>query len=251
MLTTQRKREILALLKSSGQVIAKEVSRSMRVSEDTIRRDLREMAQEGLLQRVHGGALPASPAIRDFAGRETITAEGKKAIGGAAAKMIRPGQVVILDGGTTAREIARHIPLELQATIVTHSPTIALELVNHPDVEVIVIGGRLFKHSLVAVGAEAIEVIARIHADTYFMGVTGVHPKTGLTTGDYEEAAVKRALSHAAAETIVLASSEKLNAASPYSVLPLAEIGGILTERATPAALTRPYEKMKIRVIRA
>jgi DeoR/GlpR family transcriptional regulator of sugar metabolism len=251
MLTTHRKREILALLKRNGQVIAKEVSRSMRVSEDTIRRDLREMAQEGLLQRVHGGALPASPAIRDFAGRESITTEGKKAIGSAAAKMIRPGQVVILDGGTTAREIARHIPLELQATIVTHSPTIALELVNHPHVEVIVIGGQLFKHSLVAVGAEAIEAIARIHADTYFMGVTGVHPKTGLTTGDYEEAAVKRALSHAAAETIVLASSEKLNAASPYSVVPLAEIGGILTERATPAALTRPYEKMKIPVIRA
>lgn len=133
----------------------------------------------------------------------------------------------------------------------THSPTIALELVNHPQVEVILIGGRLFKHSLVAVGAEAIEAIARIHADTYFMGVTGVHPKTGLTTGDYEEAAVKRALSHAAAETIVLASSEKLNAASPYSVVPLAEISGILTERSTPEALTRPYEKMKIPVIRA
>lgn len=251
MLTTHRKREILALLKRDGQVIAKEVSRSMRVSEDTIRRDLREMAQEGLLQRVHGGALPASPAIADFAGRESITTEGKKAIGRAAAQMIRPGQVVILDGGTTAREMARHIPLELQLTIVTHSPTIALELVNHPQVEVILIGGRLFKHSLVAVGAEAIEAIARIHADTYFMGVTGVHPKTGLTTGDYEEAAVKRALSHAAAETIVLASSEKLNAASPYSVVPLAEISGILTERSTPEALTRPYEKMKIPVIRA
>jgi len=251
MLTTHRKREILALLKRDGQVIAKEVSRSMRVSEDTIRRDLREMAQEGLLQRVHGGALPASSAIADFAGRESITTEGKKAIGRAAAQMIRAGQVVILDGGTTAREIARHIPLELQLTIVTHSPTIALELVNHPQVEVILIGGRLFKHSLVAVGAEAIEAIARIHADTYFMGVTGVHPKTGLTTGDYEEAAVKRALSHAAAETIVLASSEKLNAASPYSVVPLAEISGILTERSTPEALTRPYEKMKIPVIRA
>ena len=251
MLTTQRKREILALLKRNGQVIAKDVSRSMRVSEDTIRRDLREMAQEGLLQRVHGGALPASPALADFAGREAIATGGKRAIGRAAAKMIRPGQVVILDGGTTAREIVRHIPLEFKATIATHSPTIALELVSHPHIEVIVIGGRLFKHSLVAVGAEAIEAIARIHADTYFMGVTGVHPKTGLTTGDYEEAAVKRALSRAAAETIVLASSEKLNAASPYAVVPLAEISGIITERSVGAALTRPYEKMKIPVTRA
>ena len=77
MLTTHRKQQILSILKRDGQVIAKDVSRSMNVSEDTIRRDLREMAQEGLLLRVHGGALPASPAMADFAGRESITAEGK------------------------------------------------------------------------------------------------------------------------------------------------------------------------------
>lgn len=251
MLTTHRKQQILSLLKRNGQVVAKDISQSMGVSEDTIRRDLREMAHEGLLQRVHGGALPASPAVADFAGRERLTPEGKVAIGRAAARMIRPGQVVILDGGTTARQVARHISQELKATIVTHSPTIALELVNHPDVDVILIGGRFFKHSVVAVGAAAIEAIAQVHADTYFMGVTGVHPKTGLTTGDYEEAAVKRALSHAAAETFVLASSEKLNAASPYEVVPLAEISGIITEGSADATLTRPYEKLKIAIIRA
>ena len=251
MLTTHRKQQILSILKRQGQVIAKDVSEEMGVSEDTIRRDLREMAQQGLLQRVHGGALPASPALADFAGRERIAPDGKVAIGRAAARMLRPGQVVMLDGGTTARQVARHIPLDLQATIVTHSPTIALELLNHPRVEVILIGGRLFKHSVVAVGAVTIEAIAQVHADTYFMGVTGVHPKTGLTTGDYEEAAVKRALSQAAAETIVLASSEKLNTASPYVVVSLSAISGIITERATPASLTRPYEKLGISVTRA
>src|SRR5450631_2368043 len=192
MLTTHRKQQILSILKRDGQVIAKDVSRSMDVSDDTIRRDLREMAQEGLLLRVHGGALPASPAMADFAGRELITAEGKVAIGRAAAKMIHAGQVVILDGGTTARQVARHIPLDLKVTVVTHSPTIALELLNHAA-DVILIGGRLFKHSVVAVGAPAIEAIAQIRADLFFLGVTGVHAKTGLTTGDYEEAAIKRA----------------------------------------------------------
>jgi DeoR/GlpR family transcriptional regulator of sugar metabolism len=251
MLTTHRKQQILSILKRQGQVIAKEVSQEMGVSEDTIRRDLREMAQQGLLQRVHGGALPASPALADFAGRERIAPDGKVAIGRAAANMMRPRQVVMLDGGTTARQVARHIPMDLQATIVTHSPTIALELLNHPRVEVILIGGRLFKHSVVAVGAVAIAAIAEVHADTYFMGVTGVHPKTGLTTGDYEEAAVKRALSQAAAETIVLASAEKLNTASPYLVVPLSAISGIITERAAPASLTKPYEKLGISVTRA
>ncbi len=251
MLTTQRKKQILALLKSHGQVIAKEVSGAMGVSEDTIRRDLRELAQEGLLQRVHGGALPASPAMADFAGRERISHEGKIAIGRAAAAMIHPGQVAILDGGTTAREIARHLPVEMKATIVTHSPTIALELLHHPEIEVILIGGRMFKHSVVAVGAAAVAAVAPIHADLFFMGVTGIHPKTGLTTGDFEEAAMKRALSHAAAETWVLASSEKLNAASPYSVVPLAEVAGIVTDKTADPSLTRPYEDMGLVVVRS
>ena len=251
MLTTQRKQQILGILKREGQVIAKDVAEAMEVSEDTIRRDLRELAQEGLLQRVHGGALPASPAMADFAGRETLTAEGKVAIGRAAAAMIRAGQVVILDGGTTARQVARNIPMELKATVVTHSPTIVLELVSHPEIEVILIGGRMFKHSVVAVGAAAIEAIAGIHADVFFMGVTGVHAKTGLTTGDYEEAAVKRALCRAAAETFVLASSEKLGAASPYAVVGLDEVSGILVESGVEKALTKPFEKRGVTVIRA
>jgi DeoR/GlpR family transcriptional regulator of sugar metabolism len=251
MLTTQRKQQILSLLKRDGQVVAKEVSHAMGVSEDTIRRDLRELAQEGLLQRVHGGALPASPAVADFAGRELLRHEGKVAIGRAAAAMIRPGQVVILDGGTTAREIARHLAHDLQATVVTHSPTIALELVHHASIEVILIGGRLFKHSIVSVGAAAMEAIAQIRADTFFMGVTGVHQKTGLTTGDYEEAAVKRALSHAAAETVVLASAEKLNAASPYRIVGLDEVSAMITERSADEAVTKRYAEMGVTVVRA
>jgi DeoR/GlpR family transcriptional regulator of sugar metabolism len=223
----------------------------MGVSEDTIRRDLRELAQEGLLQRVHGGALPSSPAVVDFAGREEIRHEGKAAIGRAAAAMIQSGQVVILDGGTTSREIARHIPRDLRATVVTHSPTIALELLHHPTIEVILIGGRLFKHSVVAVGAACLEAVGKVRADTFFMGVTGVHPQTGLTTGDFEEAGIKRALSRAAADTYVLASAEKLNAASPYLVVDLTEVTGIITERSVDDTLVAPYRDMGLSIVRA
>ncbi len=251
MLTTHRKQQILSVLKKNGQVVAKEISLEMGVSEDTIRRDLRELAQEGLLQRVHGGALPASPAMADFAGRELLRHEAKVAIAIAAAGMIQPGQLVILDGGTTAREIARHLPHELKATVATHSPTIALELIHHPGIEVILIGGRLFKHSVVSVGAAAIEAIGQIRADTFFMGVTGVHHQTGLTTGDYEEAAVKRALSHAAAETIVLASAEKLNAASPYKIVGFEEVTGLITERSVPAGQLKPYRDLGMTITQA
>ena len=251
MLTTQRKQFIINKLKEEGQIVAKLVSQELGLSEDTIRRDLRELAQEGLLQRVHGGALPASPAIVDFAGREQLASRAKVAIGKAAAAMVLPGQVVILDGGTTTRELARHLALDLRATVVTHSPSIAMELVAHPNIEVILIGGRLFKHSVVTVGAAAIEAISRIRADTFFMGVTGIHPKAGLSTGDLEEAHIKRALSAAAAETIVLVSTEKINAASSYIIAPVSEASGIIVEHGVPEDAIAVYERMGIAVTRA
>jgi len=251
VLTSQRKQHILQILRQSGQVIAKELSQDLGISEDTIRRDLRELAAEGLLQRVHGGALPASPAMGDLSARSAVATDEKRMIGRAAAGMVQPGQVVILDGGTTAVQIARHLPPALKVTVVTHSPTIAVELVAHPEVEVILIGGRLFKHSVVAVGAPAIEAIGRIRADTYFMGVTGIHPEFGLTTGDFEEAHVKRALSASAAETIVLASPEKLNAVSPYRIAPITEITGMIVAASTKRKTLAPFERAGVTITKA
>ena len=241
MLTSQRKRHLMEVLRRDGRIVATQLSAELGVSEDTIRRDLREMAKEGLLQRVHGGALPASPALGDFAARQGIAPDDKVAIGRAAAAMVQPGQVVFIDGGTTCTQLVRALPRHLRATVVTHSPSIAMELMGHAEIEVILLGGRLFRHSIVAVGAATLEAIAQVRADTYFMGVTSVHPELGLSTGDYEEACVKRALCRAAADTIVLASSEKLATASPYRVVGLSEVSGIVLPADTPAELAQAY----------
>jgi DeoR/GlpR family transcriptional regulator of sugar metabolism len=251
MLAHQRREYILKVLAEQGQVIAKSVSEALGLSEDTIRRDLRELAAEGRLQRVHGGALPSSPAVADFAGRRLLATDAKVAIGRAAAKMVKPGQVVILDGGTTTQQLAQHLPRDLKATVVTHSPTIAVALVEHPSVEVVMIGGRLFKHSVVAVGAAAVEAISRIRADVYFMGVTGIHPQAGLSTGDLEESHIKRALSASAAETYVLISAEKLNAASPYVIAALNEVDGIIVEPGITEESLAPYRKAGLSIVRA
>jgi DeoR C terminal sensor domain len=124
----------------------------------------------------------------------------------------------------------RYGPADLDCTVVTHSPTIAVELLGHRRIEVILLGGRVFKHSAVTCGAAAVEAAAGVSADVFLLGVTGVHPRHGLTTGDAEEAAMKRALARRAAETYVLASAEKLGAASRYGVLPLAEVAGVVTD---------------------
>lgn len=251
MLTRERKAHILEVLRRDHRIVAKALSRELGLSEDTIRRDLRELAGEGLLQRVHGGALPSSPALRNLTGRWEVSPEAKDSIARVAARLVQPGQIVFLDGGTTAVQMARHLPRDLRATVVTHSPSIAVELADHPGVEVELIGGRLFKHSVVAVGAVAAEAIARIRADTYFMGVTGVHPELGLTTGNLEEAAIKRALSRQAAETVVLASREKLGAASPFLILPFPEIDTLIVEHGLPHELVEPYRRLNVTILQS
>jgi DeoR/GlpR family transcriptional regulator of sugar metabolism len=250
MLTAQRKNLILGRLAAEGLIVAKDLAQELGTSEDTIRRDLRELAQAGKLQRVHGGALPASAAVADLQVREQVSPQDKIDLGRAGASMIRTKQVVILDGGTTALQVARHLAPDLRATIVTHSPTVAVQAAKHPHVDIIMLGGRLFRHSMVNVGAALIDAASRLRADLYFMGVTGVHPKEGLTTGDVEEAAVKRALHERAAETVVLASAEKLMTASPFLVAPIGEIALLVVPQNTPHRILRTLRAGGVKVER-
>jgi DeoR/GlpR family transcriptional regulator of sugar metabolism len=228
MLNQQRKQWLLARLQESGQLVAADVAQELGASEDTIRRDLRELGKQGLVQRVHGGALPASPAVAGLPARREIASQEKRVLAQAAAALIAPRQVVFLDGGTTTLALAQALPARLQATCVTHSPEVALALAAHPQIQVILLGGTLFRHSMVNMGAVTLAQLQHIQADWFFMGATGVQTEAGLTTGDYEEAALKRAICARAAETVVMASSEKIGAASSYQIVPIASISRLL-----------------------
>lgn len=249
MLTRQRQQHLLAVLKRDGRLVARDCAADLGLSEDTIRRDLRELARGGFLLRVHGGALPASQAVQALAARQSIAMPEKTALARVGARLIQPGQVAFLDGGTTALALVRALDRDLRATIVTHSPTVAAELVDHA-VEVQLIGGRLFKHSMVAVGTEAAEAIRRIRADLYFMGVTGIHAEFGLTTGDAEEAAIKRAIAAAAAEVIVMASSEKIGAAAPFLIAPARRVGVLLVATGAPRKSLAAFEALGVEIVR-
>ncbi|WP_433294681.1 DeoR/GlpR family DNA-binding transcription regulator [Actinoplanes sp. CA-030573] len=230
MLPAERRDFLLARLRTDGKVVAKDIATELGVAEDNIRRDLRELASAGLCQRVYGGALPAAPAAADLATRASVATGSKRRVAAVAATLIRPGSTVLIDGGTTALAVTAALPPDLPATIVTHSPVVAAALIDHPTVDVFILGGRLFKHSGVASGAAAAAAAAAVSADLFLLGVTGVHHRAGLTTGDPDEAAMKRTLASRAAETYVLASSEKIGAASPFAVLPLSEVAGLVTD---------------------
>lgn len=230
MLVSERRELLLSRLRADGKLVARDLALELGISEDSVRRDLRDLAGAGLCQRVYGGAVPVSRALVDYQTRTGVEPESKRLVAAHAVGLIRDGHRVILDGGTTTLAVARALPLDLRATVITHSPTIASALVPHPSVEILLLGGRIYKHSAVACGAFTVEAAAGVTADLFLLGVTGVHPEHGLTTGDPEEAAMKRALSARAAETFVLASNEKLGAVSPYKVLELADVAGVVTE---------------------
>jgi DeoR/GlpR family transcriptional regulator of sugar metabolism len=251
VLAAQRRELLLARLRVDGRLVAKDLAVEWGVSEDSLRRDLREMAAAGLCQRVYGGALPASPAAADYSARTGIAVKSKARVARRAVEFIRPATTVVIDGGTTALAVARALPTTLRATVVTHSVTVAAALLGHAGVDVIVLGGRLFKHSAVTSGAAATEAAGLISADLFLLGVTGVHEQAGLTTADADEAAMKRALARRAAETYVLASIEKIGAVSPFGVLPFSEVAGVISDAPATNPTVKALRAAKVPIVRA
>src|SRR5579859_22791 len=251
MLTAERRRSIVQTLHSEGKVLASELSDAFKVSEDTIRRDLRELAAAGVLQRVHGGALPLAPATASFTVRQQQAPEAKAAIARAAIKLIRQDQVIILDGGTTPLQVAQRLPHDLRATVITHSLPVALALAEYPEIEVIVIGGRLYKQERVTVGAAAVEAYRTIRADLCLLGIGSLHPDVGLSTFEQEEAYVKRAMIASAAEVVALAAAEKLGTIASYIVGPLSDLTHLITERSVSIETLAPYRALGLTIVRA
>lgn len=248
MLTTHRKQLLIEQLRKNGQIIAKDMSEKFGLSEDTIRRDLRELAAEGKLLRVHGGALLLSPTVKNLKERSAISTEEKTVLGRAGAKMVQAGQTIFVDGGTTNLELIKALAADLQTTIVTHSPTIAAALEPHAKVRVYMVGGLLFRHSMVAVGAAALESMGNMRFDLCFIGCNGLHSEEGLTTGDYEEAAMKRAFINRSAQIVSLVTADKLGAVADHKVCAVDALSQIVIPRASTFKLAPGITKRVLRV---
>ncbi|HEX3802575.1 MAG TPA: DeoR/GlpR family DNA-binding transcription regulator [Solirubrobacteraceae bacterium] len=251
MLTVERQTAIVELLRQRGRVLANDLSAELGVSADTIRRDLRELDELGLLRRVHGGALPRTGDAAPFAARARRAPEAKASIARRAAELIHDGQVVILDGGTTTVEVARALRPNLRATIVTTSPPVAVALSEHHGVDIAVIGGTLRRDALVTVGAETVDALRMIRADVVMLGVCGLHPELGVTANDLEETQVKRAMINGAAAVVALADHDKLGTARPVFVAPIDVITALITDSDVNDQSLDPYRAAGIEVLYA
>ncbi len=250
MLSAERRQYILDVLKRDGRVVVPTLGEALGVSIDTIRRDLRDLAAEGLLQRVHGGALPASPANTSFADRQRNLTPEKVSIAARAAQLAQRGMVIAMGGGITNVQTAQHFPYDLQATVITHNPPVAIALADHPGIEVILVGGRLFKYTMVTVGAETVNAFAQVRVDLCFLGVCSLHPEIGVSNVHYEEVQVQKAMIACAGEVVALASSEKLGTASPFVIGPLSDLNLMVTDQGINEEGLAPYRAAGIEIIR-
>ncbi len=251
MFAPQRHEAILSLLRETGRVSSSELSRKLAVSEDTIRRDLATLASEGQLVRTHGGAVPRSTTKLEFQARSQENLAEKDALARAAAPLIKNGQVVYFDAGSTVLALARALPADLAFTAVTHSLPAAIALSELPQTEVLLLGGRVLKRGLATVGAEPVRACQHIQADLAFMSIAAVDPENGITDPSHEESEMKRALIANAAKVVVLATTGKLGRACPFRVAPATTIDLLLTDADAPADVVQRFRAIGVEVATA
>lgn len=233
MLSEERRRAILELLQDDGRVLVRDLAKRFHTSVITIRKDLEFLHHQGQLERAHGGALPIkSGAIRDSSlqEKERIHRQEKTRIAAAAARMIRKGQVIILDSGTTTTAIARACQHLKSLTVITNAMNIAAELADSP-IEVLLTGGVLRRNSFSLVGPLAEESLRRLSADLLFLAVDGFDVKYGLTTPNLLEARVNRVMAESARRTIVVCDSSKFGRRSLSLILPTAAVHETITDK--------------------
>jgi DeoR family transcriptional regulator of aga operon len=236
MLIDERRQHILALVQNQGRVLVGELSRMLGISQITIRKDLEYLQSRGLVQRSHGGALRIQsntlfdPTLQE---KQKQHSEEKQRIAEAAAKMVQEGQCVMLDSGTTTSAVARALTRFSQLTLITNAVNIAAELTTTPF-EVILIGGSLRRNSFSLVGPLAEDALNEMHADILFLGVDGFDVETGITTPNFLESRVNRAMVKASRRVVVVCDSTKFNRRSLSRIVPTSAIHTVITDGNIP-----------------
>jgi DeoR family transcriptional regulator, aga operon transcriptional repressor len=234
LLSEERRRAILDLIHRQGRVLVTDLSNHFGISQVTIRKDLEQLHREHKVQRTHGGALVAiNCGLQDLTQREKLNRPEKKHIAAAAARLVKEGEIIILNSSTTTRAIAALLRTFHKLTVITNSISIATDL-SRTAVEVILIGGILRKSSFSLNGPISEATLHGLSADIAFLGVGGFDIDYGLTTDSSFEAQVSRTMLKIAKHTVVVCESSKFGHRSSAIIAPVSSIREVITDRGIP-----------------
>jgi DeoR/GlpR family transcriptional regulator of sugar metabolism len=230
LLPDERAKLILDRLRTRGRVLAADLALELNTSEHTVRRHLRDLADAGHCKRVYGGALLISPASEGGSIRLRQDTNRKARLAAAAASIVRAGQIILLDAGSTNVAIAAALPENADLTVVTNSADACSRLMDRAGLNVILIGGRMSARGPGTVGATALLQVQQIRADLCFLGACAIDPTEGVAAFDAEDAELKRAMIKASGQVAIAMTSEKLITAAPYFVAPASDIEHLIVE---------------------
>lgn len=237
----ERQQKVVDEVSINRQVSSSFLCEKLNVSEDTIRRDIKELDKKGLLTKVHGGAISTMQKLYHYNEDIIYKREEKVTIARKAITLVEDGMVIIMSGGTTNLMLAKLFPKNLKATIYTYSLPIAMQLAEHPTIETIFIGGRIQRNSMVTTGIDVIQFLSNISANICFIGVSAFGLEQGITGEGYEVALVKKAMIKASKRNVYLSTSNKLNTRLNYDVCSFNEIDIAITDLDIEDPILKPY----------
>lgn len=234
MLKEERQHWILERLGTDKKLTLVKLSQLLGVSYDSIRRDVIELEEQGLLKKIHGAAIANTYLPMKKRQRLGIQNNEIEVITHKAQCLFKSGEMILMDGGSTNLYIAELIDTEVELTIVTNNLPLALSLADHPNLEIILLGGTYLKNYQITMGNEVAQQLLNLKPDWYIMGVVGVHQGEGLTIRHYEESLLKRRMFEAARKVAVCATTEKRNSITPYRICGFRDIDLLITGSDTP-----------------
>jgi len=244
----QRRDEILSQAYQSGHVSVRQVAERLDVSEATIRRDLHELAAEGLLELTHGGATVTRTSDYSFLSKSTRNLEAKKVIAEIAADIICDGDQIFLDSGTTCFVTAPVLRGKKQLSVIVNSVRTAQEL-HAPGVEVLLLGGQFRQDRMDTAGPIAVETLEHFRGYRAFLGADGISMDVGLTSVDIESAHINKLASKNAKESILLVDSSKFDNPKLYKIMDFETLSLVITEKQPPAEWMAFFEARQINVL--
>lgn len=251
MTIAERHKYILAKLQKEGHVAVAELAKELDITMVTVRKDLKILEDKGLLYRSHGSATPASPYVNDrpVTEKRMVQVEEKKKIASLALRMIDEDEAIIIGSGTTVMALAREIPKNMKLTVLTGAMNVTMALIDHPDIEVVQLGGVVRKSSSSVVGHYAEEMLRNFACSKLFLSVDGISPEFGLTTTNMMEAHLNARMIKAVQKTIVLADSSKFGKKGFGRICEVDDIDIIITDSAVSEIYKQRLEERGIEVL--
>lgn len=249
MLKKERQALILREINIHNRVVLSDLSEALSVSEDTVRRDLQELADAGKIVKVRGGALSKSYHVYSYQENDIYAYQEKTIIARKAVSLLRDDMLVLISGGSTNLEIARILPPDLRVNFLTISLSTAMQLLEHPNCETIFLGGQLSRTAKISVGGDVVAQLNNIKPDLCFLGTNALDAKAGLTDADWEVVTIKKAMIKAASKTVLLSISEKLGSVQKIRICDLDEVDVLITELDPGHELLQPYVAAGLKVM--